>query len=281
MTHEIEELSPEASAFLDEVRGADDPTSADRARVKRALLATVAGGVAASAAATTSTAAASATTAAGTTAVGTAAIGSSFSVAAKLAAVVIAIGTVGTAAVVVPGLVEPSMPAVEQTAPEPASEEPLHAPTPAVAEAAPAPEPEPVVEAEVEAEAEAEAEPVAETLPVIAETQTRRARRTPVTPAAEPVAEPAPVASTLAAENTLLRRAQRAISQGEPEAALRHLGAHASRFPQGMLTEEREAARVVALCDAGRQAEARALAARFLAERPASPLAARVRAACP
>lgn len=87
-------------------------------------------------------------------------------------------------------------------------------------------------------------------------------------------------ASGLAAEVALLRRAQGAIRAGDPDGALRHLAAHARRFPSGMMTEEREAARVVALCDAGRNDEARGVARRFLRERPGSPLAARVRAAC-
>ena len=40
------------------------------------------------------------------------------------------------------------------------------------------------------------------------------------------------------------------------------------------MAEERDAARVVALCDADRREDARSAAARFLRERPASPLAA-------
>jgi hypothetical protein len=47
-----------------------------------------------------------------------------------------------------------------------------------------------------------------------------------------------------------------------------------------VLGEERTAARVVALCGAGRQAEGRSLATTFLARHPSSPLAPRVRSAC-
>jgi 2-oxoisovalerate dehydrogenase E1 component len=44
--------------------------------------------------------------------------------------------------------------------------------------------------------------------------------------------------------------------------------------------EEREAERVIALCDLGRDAEARAAAQAFLRDRPRSPLSARVRESC-
>lgn len=71
------------------------------------------------------------------------------------------------------------------------------------------------------------------------------------------------------------------MNADDPAIALQHLEEHARRFPHGVMEEEREAARIVALCQVGRADEARTLAARFLSERPTSPLAARVRAACP
>jgi hypothetical protein len=102
---------------------------------------------------------------------------------------------------------------------------------------------------------------------------------------ARPVATSAAAASSvprdgLAEEVALLGRAQQAMREGRADHALEILGEHDRRFGSGALAEEAQAARVLALCEAGRRAEARALGARFLARSPDSPLAARVRAAC-
>ena len=66
----------------------------------------------------------------------------------------------------------------------------------------------------------------------------------------------------------------------EPARALALLDEHARKFPAGVLGEEAEAERVRALCDAGRGAEARALAAKFVAAHPRSIHVARVESAC-
>jgi hypothetical protein len=58
------------------------------------------------------------------------------------------------------------------------------------------------------------------------------------------------------------------------------LAEHAAQYPSGALREEREGIRVVALCRAGREAEGKAAAERFLARSPRSTLVARIRAAC-
>jgi hypothetical protein len=63
-------------------------------------------------------------------------------------------------------------------------------------------------------------------------------------------------------------------------AALAQLDEHARQFPDGALAPERRAARILILCDAGETSRARALAKTFLREQAASPLAARIRAAC-
>ncbi|MEZ4225144.1 MAG: hypothetical protein R3B13_29605 [Polyangiaceae bacterium] len=84
----------------------------------------------------------------------------------------------------------------------------------------------------------------------------------------------------LTEESGLLARAQKRLVAGDPNAALRELDQHAARYPHGSLTPEREAARALALCAAGRVAEARAASARFVAQHPNSPLTPRVRAAC-
>ncbi|MCA9713398.1 MAG: hypothetical protein KC468_01750, partial [Myxococcales bacterium] len=102
------------------------------------------------------------------------------------------------------------------------------------------------------------------------------ARLGPASARAEP-----PATSSLAAETEALRRVRSELSRGEPARALELLDDHARRFPAGVLVEERAALRVVALCDAGRRADGRAAAGRFLARYPSSALAGRVRAACP
>jgi hypothetical protein len=84
----------------------------------------------------------------------------------------------------------------------------------------------------------------------------------------------------LEAEMGLLTSSQAAIQRGDYSAALAKLDEHQKAFPAGVLSEERTAARIVALCGAGRQAEARSLAAAFLARHPSSPLAPRVRGSC-
>lgn len=110
-------------------------------------------------------------------------------------------------------------------------------------------------------------------------------RRKPVERAAVPedrsvMAAPEANASALAAEAALLQRAQTAQAAGQPAAALLLLEQHAREYPAGVLTPERAALRVVALCAAGREAEGRAEAASFLRTHAGSVLAGRVRGAC-
>jgi len=71
-----------------------------------------------------------------------------------------------------------------------------------------------------------------------------------------------------------------AIDGALVEQALAALDAQDSLYGQGVLGEERAASRIDALCALGRRAEARAAAARFLADHPHSLLAPRVAAAC-
>jgi len=78
----------------------------------------------------------------------------------------------------------------------------------------------------------------------------------------------------------LLREVHAALSSGEQERALALLDARRAKGGLGALAEEREAARVVTLCELGRQAEARSAAQLFLAQHPSSPLSERVRRSC-
>lgn len=95
---------------------------------------------------------------------------------------------------------------------------------------------------------------------------------------------PAPSASVdthFAEDARLLRDVRAALASGQNEHALALLDARGADESAGVLAEEREAARIVTLCKLGRQAEARAAARRFLAAHGGSPLAERVRRACP
>lgn len=93
-------------------------------------------------------------------------------------------------------------------------------------------------------------------------------------------AEEAPPQSTLDQEMQLLKRAHQAEAAGRPSEALSILAEHAKRFPNGKLAESREVARVIALCEAGQTQASRTAAERFLAARPNSPFASRVRGVC-
>lgn len=84
----------------------------------------------------------------------------------------------------------------------------------------------------------------------------------------------------LRAETDALRTAQQALRTGQPRLALDLLAAQDRRFADGALEQERLAARVLALCQAGLVAEARTQAARFEERWPRSPLKSRVRSAC-
>ena len=90
----------------------------------------------------------------------------------------------------------------------------------------------------------------------------------------------APSGLRLEQEAALLAEVQGALRSGQAATALTKLESYDRRFPTGMLRAEADAARVFALCGAGRVDKARASAARFVQRYPSSPAAARVQAAC-
>lgn len=130
-------------------------------------------------------------------------------------------------------------------------------------QAPPAPEPSPSVDSPT---------------PVAERKVTKKRRPTPS-------AEAPPVAtapeSSLAAETRMLDRARKAVAAKRPKDALAILAEAASKFPGGVLAQERAALRVVALCDAGRLEAGRKAAASFVAAHPRSALRTRVETACP
>jgi hypothetical protein len=132
-------------------------------------------------------------------------------------------------------------------------------------EAALSPPPSPV-----EAVPSPEAPPVAAPLPASAESTQAAVWRAPAVGADVR-------ASTLAAERALLDRARRDLLTGDPAAALDGVEKHATRFPRGVLREERDALRVEALVGAGRYDQARSAGERFAVAFPDSMLRPAVR----
>jgi hypothetical protein len=153
---------------------------------------------------------------------------------------------------------------------------PAPAPAPSAALTAPAPiaasVPAPSFAAPPEVSASAVVAPAPVDLPRVA-----KDRAPP--PAASARATPSR-ANSLTDETEGLRRAQEALNAADANAAIAQLDDLARRHPDGLLREERLAARVLALCAAGRADEARREAERLLAEVPGSIQAARVRASC-
>jgi hypothetical protein len=87
-------------------------------------------------------------------------------------------------------------------------------------------------------------------------------------------------AASLAREAELLAAVQSDLRDDEPERALALLDEHERAYSGGALSEERRAARVLALCQAGQRDAARRLAIEFLAAAPRSPLVPRIQSSC-
>ncbi len=83
--------------------------------------------------------------------------------------------------------------------------------------------------------------------------------------------------TSLAEQQTLLDRARREFARGDFAATLGTLKHHSRLYPKSALDEERAALEIKALAGAGRSDEARARAARFVAQYPQSFLLPSVR----
>ena len=81
-------------------------------------------------------------------------------------------------------------------------------------------------------------------------------------------------------ELELLHAAQAAWRAGDAPRALTLTAEHERRHPHSALGLERDALRVLALCDAGKPQEAKRLARSWLARAPSSPLRASIEASC-
>lgn len=116
--------------------------------------------------------------------------------------------------------------------------------------------------------------PELEPAPVASSVASVAAEAAPST-ATPPITAPKP--DRLAEEVTLLSSAVADLRAGRVSVALKTLDEHRRRFPSGILTEERCAARAQALCALGRQREAQAELDRLA---PRSLAAARARQIC-
>jgi hypothetical protein len=242
-------LGPESNALLRAARDGDEPTLADRDRVRAAIELRLALGAGAGLGA--ATAAKSAAAAAPTGLLAKAMV---------TAGIVCAVGVITGRVVRAP----PRTAAPTMSVAMPMAAAPLEAPTPgtdALNGAQGVPAPAPSISGERTA--------------VLSST---RALLIPNAVAASST-RGAPVGD-VAAEVRLLDQAHTAMREGDAERALGLLEDHARRYPKGSLGEERDAARIAALCSLGRAAEAREATDGFLRAAPQSPQAGRIRASC-
>ena len=240
----MDDLSPGARSLLQAADTYDDPSPADAARVRRAVMTRV-GAIGVTAAVVT----------AGSTQAKAASV---ISIAAKLTAA-LAI-TAGGVAVTWNYVGHDREPAV--TAPAPPKARP--APHQVAPVAAPAAAPAIIVPEDVKLE---------ETAPVA------KAPRSVMRAARPEPAKVAPAAADLEAEMKLIRGADSALRAGRASEALALLAEHQAEHPRASLAHEREGLRAIANCQMG-AAGSSAAAERFLSRSPRSPLAPRLRSAC-
>jgi hypothetical protein len=239
-------MDPFARELLDETRHAHDPSPEDRLRVRAKLAARIGAGALASGGLTKKALASS-----------------GLSLIIKLVVPVALLGTVGWYL-----LRGPEAPEAPRVGEHPA------------AVSASAPSADPRAPGSPTLEEPASPAPTPPDLPSPTMTPVGSAPRVTSLPAAASHSGRPQPSADLEAEMGLLTSAQAAIQRGDYSAALAKLDEHQKAFPSGVLSEERTAARIVALCAAGRQADARSLATAFLARHPSSPLAPRVRTSC-
>lgn len=240
----MDDLSPEARSLLQAADTSDDPSPADAARVRRAVLTRV-GAIGITAAVVT----------AGSTQAKAASV---ISIAAKLtAALAITAGGVAATWSYVGHNRE-----VAVTAPSPAKAQPgTHSAAPV---AAPAAAPAIIAPEDVKLE---ETAPVSKAPRTVARTVRPEPEKVELT------------AADLEAEMKLIRGADSALRAGRASEALSLLAEHQAEHPRASLAHEREGLRAIANCQVG-AAGSSAAAERFLSHSPRSPLAPRLRSAC-
>ena len=283
-------LRPEDRALFDAGREALGPSEGDRARIGKAL--GIAAGVTATAAATTTAAAGAGAAAGGGAGAGIAAGGM---LAAKWIAVAVVVAGVGAGGIAVRARVRSAE--AGESAPGVASvnsvnRAPIETASRASAARADVADVKTAPAVAVNAASEVPSSVPLAGVPSGLGSRASAAsavRAGPVTSAAPSgamqtgiAAAPPPAQSSVsvAEEARLLREADAALRSGDAARAAGLLADHARQFPHGVLAEERDAQRVLVLCAAGQEDDARAEASRFLRAYPESPLAGRVRLAC-
>jgi hypothetical protein len=263
----MNELGPEAQEILRNGREGDNPSPADRARIRAALMATIAAG----AASTVSPSANAAPEVSLPASVGTAKplIGSIFGGFIGKGMVVVFLGAASAGAIATWSK-NTSPPTVKAVS---VPEKPISNPVPKLDPVAPKAPEQVVVEKPNEPS-------VAPSLPQDQPKAPSVRTNTNITSPKAPEGSPES-ADTLIAETQRLREAHGAMRGGDPEKALALLSEQSAENEGQKLRAERAAARVLALCKLGRVSEAHAEAEAFLAQNPQSPLADRVRKACP
>jgi hypothetical protein len=282
-----ESLGYDARALIDQASGGDDPSQADRERMRArlAMVATTGGfavagaAKAATGAATSAVSGAGAATGAAATVAGAGGVVAATGVAALGTKIAVAVALVsalgGGGALVVSSAHRNAARAVPPVSTSAAAASVVNAGPVAMAPVA-----APVVEAPL-------ASPPSMELPASEGAVPLHPAIATPGPSAAPAAERA-AAPDVADELVLLRGARSALKAGNAERSLQLLGEHARRFPHGALTEEREAARAVATCamvtgsagGGGSADTARATVARFFRAYPRSLHARRVHNAC-
>jgi hypothetical protein len=266
----MRELSPDARRLLDEVAGSDGPSVARRARVKKRLAAQLAASGVALSAAQLAAAASGPPSAALTAAAVTKGALSVGTVALWLAGGALA----GTLLMVPVTLRRSEQPSGAASAP--LGVQPLSSTTRKLVAALPRGEPTPSTQNEDTGATRAEPASGGSASP----RRDGRPAALSLSLGAEKRADGLPTQPNVGAETALLESAQRELASGQGERALELLERHEARFPNAALSEERAFARVIALCQLGRSAEARASAEAFLRLAPRSPLLPRLRKSC-
>ncbi len=245
----MDELSSHARRLIDAANSFDDPTDADRDRIRAGVFMRMGSVAAVGTVAITAAKASSAAASAGPLLASTLTSASIFSAAAIKVGAVVVIGALATAGAYV-------------------ALRPAHSPAP-VAVVTPAPIVAPA--------------PVAAVAPAVVDTSSPA-----IDPSELPAlddAKPSPARLharpvDLEGEMKLLRQADAALRRGDSASALVAINKDAALHPAGVLSQEREGVRAIALCSGGNLAQGQAAARKFLASASKSPLSSRIRSAC-
>jgi hypothetical protein len=244
----MDDLNANARALINAARSFDDPTDNDQDRVRAAVLMRVGSIAAVGTAAVTAAKASSAAASAAPLIASSLTSATLFSgVAAKIGAVVM-LGAIASGAYV--AFRAPAKPTVAVSASKPSV-------AAVVAPAAPAVEAASTI---AEPAVDAADLPIEDTKPSPSRVRNR--------------------AADLEGEMKLLRQADGALRRGDAAAALVALNKHAAQYPGGVLAQEREGVRAIALCSSGNTSAGQSAAQRFLSSASKSPLASRIRSAC-